>query len=103
MYQNYLKDVYFLIKYFRRINAISAKASIHTLPYSSARKVEFRQSSSFGALLTDLSKVFGCLSYELLIAKLAAYGFRRSALKLMYTYLFDRKRRNKISIFYSLW
>ena len=61
------------------------------------------KSSSFGALLTDLSKVFGCLSYELLIAKLAAYGFRRSALKLIYTYLFDRKRRNKISIFYSLW
>ena len=61
------------------------------------------KSNSFGALLTDLLKVFGCLSSELIIAKLEAYGFRRSALKLMYTYLFDTKRRNKISIFYSLW
>ena len=41
---------------------------------------------SFGALLTDLSKAFECLSHELLIAKLVAYGFSRSALKLMYTY-----------------
>ena len=30
---------------------------------------------SFGALLTDLSKVFDCLSLKLLIAKLNAYGF----------------------------
>ena len=30
---------------------------------------------SFGALLTDLFNVFDCLSHELLIAKLHAYGF----------------------------
>ena len=58
---------------------------------------------SFGDLLTDLSKTFDCLSHELLIAKLAAYGFSRSALKLMYIYLVDRKQRTKISIFYSSW
>ena len=58
---------------------------------------------SFGALLTELSKAFDCLSHELLIAKLATYGFSRSTLKLMYTYLFDRKQRTKISIFYSSW
>ena len=61
------------------------------------------KNDSFGALLTDLSKVFDCLSHELLTTKLAAYGFRRSALKLMYTYLFDRTQRTKISIFYSSW
>ena len=36
----------------------------------------------FGALLTDLSKAFDCLSHELIIAKLNAYGFRLPALKL---------------------
>ena len=37
----------------------------------------------FGALLTDLLKAFDCLSHELLIAKLHAYGFDLPALKLI--------------------
>ena len=36
----------------------------------------------FGALLTDLSRALDCLSHELLIAKLHAYGFDLSVLKL---------------------
>ena len=35
----------------------------------------------FGALLTDLSKVFDCLSHELLLVKLHAHGFNISALR----------------------
>ena len=30
---------------------------------------------SFGALMTDLSKAFDCLSHELIVTKLHAYGF----------------------------
>ena len=56
---------------------------------------------SFGALLTDLSKAFDCLSHELLIAKLHAYGFSLSALRLMYSYLSNRKQRTKINEIYS--
>ena len=29
----------------------------------------------FGELLTELSKVFHCISHDLIIAKLEAYGF----------------------------
>ena len=58
---------------------------------------------SFGALPTDLSKAFDCLSHELLIAKLDAYGFSWSAVKLIHSYLTDRKQRTKINATYSSW
>jgi hypothetical protein len=58
---------------------------------------------AFGALLTDLSKAFDCLSHELLIAKLHAYGFTLPSLKLIYSYLKGRKQRTKINNSYSSW
>ena len=56
---------------------------------------------AFGVLLTDLSKAFDCLPHELIIAKLNAYGFSLSSLKLMESYLSERKKRTKINIAYS--
>ena len=47
---------------------------------------------SFGALLTDLSKAFDCLSHDLLLAKLHAYGFSLSALKLIHSYLKNKAK-----------
>ena len=58
---------------------------------------------SFGALLTDLSKAFDCLPHELLTAKLHACSFSLSALRLMYSYLSNRKQRTKINESYSSW
>ena len=34
-----------------------------------------------GAVLTDLSRAFDCIAHELLIAKLATYGFSDTALR----------------------
>ena len=58
---------------------------------------------TFGVLPTDLSKAFDCLSHELIIAKLNAYGFSLSALKLMQSYLSERKQRTKVNQAYSSW
>ena len=54
-------------------------------------------------ILTDLSKVFECLSRELLLAKLHAYGFSISALRPIYSYLVNRKQKTKINSCYSFW
>ena len=54
-------------------------------------------------LLTKLSKAFDCLSHELLIAKLHAYGFSFAALRLMHSYLRSRTHRSKIRSNYSFW
>ena len=56
-----------------------------------------------GALLTDLSKAFDCMNHELLIAKLDAYGIHKSALKLILSYLSDRKQRTKVNNSFSQW
>ena len=53
--------------------------------------------------LTGLSKVFDCLSHELIIAKLNAYGFSLSAARLTQSYLCSRKQRTKIDTAYSSW
>ena len=56
-----------------------------------------------GALLTDLSKAFDCLSHDLLIAKLEAYGFHHNALRLLHSYLSDRYQRVRVNSNYSSW
>ena len=58
---------------------------------------------SGGEILTDLSNAFDCLSHELLIAKLEAYGSNKDALKFVYSYLKERKQRTKVNGSYSAW
>ena len=56
-----------------------------------------------GLLLTDLSKAFDCVKHDLLIAKLHAYNFDYNALKLVNSYLSNRKQRTKIDNTFSSW
>ena len=58
---------------------------------------------SFGALLTDLSNALDCHCHDLLSAKLNAYGFSLPALKLVQSYLLNRKQRTKINSELTSW
>ena len=54
-----------------------------------------------GMLLTDLSKIFDCLRDDLLIARLAAYGFDQPSLCFIFSYLSDITQRTKVNNAYS--
>ena len=96
----------FSILYFPNINAgfLEANAQRHCLiTLIEKLKRDFDSGGAFGALLTDLSKAFDCQSLELLIAKLDAYGFDKSSLKLIHSYLSNRKQKLKINVKYNSW
>ena len=46
-----------------------------------------------GVVAIDLSKAFDCICHNLLLAKLKAYGVRDTALKLLRSFLHERKQR----------
>ncbi len=50
----------------------------------------------YGILLTDLSKAFDCLPYQLVICKLRAYEFDPSSCKPIMSYFTNRKQRVKV-------
>ena len=49
------------------------------------------------ALFLDLSKAFDTINHDLLLAKLKTYGFSPNALKLMHSYLNNRKQQVQIN------
>ena len=60
-------------------------------------------SKAFGTLLTELWKAFDCLSHDLLISKLHAYGLEIHSLNLLQDHLSNRNQRTKVNSFYSSW
>ena len=60
-------------------------------------KFRKNKGKSFGFLFTDLSKTFECLSHDLLIATRHIHSFE--SLRLIYSYLKERKQRTKKSYF----
>ena len=51
----------------------------------------------------DLSKAFDTLNHDLLIAKLHAYGFTTESLKVIKSYLTNRRQRTKVNTNFSSW
>ena len=56
-----------------------------------------------GTVLIDLSKAYDCIQHDLLIAKLAAYGFSHKSLSFIFSYLRNRKQRVKLGSFFGTW
>ena len=97
------KCINILIKFFLNTNAVFVKVIIQRcLPVMVEKWKEVLDKGGLGgALLTDLSKAFDCIKHDLLIAKLAAYGFDSHSLSFVFSYFNERKQRTKMHNSYS--
>ena len=65
--------------------------------------ISLDRKENIGLFMMDLSKAFDCIPHDLLVAKLHAYNFDKNCLKLVYSYLKQRKQRVKINSEFSTW
>ena len=62
----------------------------HVLVMIEKIKEAIDRSNEFGALLTDLSKAFGCINHPLLISKLYSHGVPPLSINMIFSYLSNR-------------
>ena len=55
-------------------------------------KKHLDNNEAVGGVLMNLSKAFDCIPHDLLISKFSAYGFDKTALKYIYSYLKKRQQ-----------
>ena len=60
-------------------------------------KTTLNKNGYAGVVTLDLSKAFDTINHELLLAKLDAYGFDKSSLKLIKRFRTDRWHRTRIN------
>ena len=66
-------------------------------------KKSIDQRKNAGALITDLCIAFDCISHNLLIAKLEAYGVDTNSLYIIHCYFTNRYQRVRVNGEYSSW
>ena len=59
-------------------------------------KLALDKGCNIGAIFMDLSKAFGTVNHELLLAKLNAYGFSKNAIAYVKSYLSNRYQKTNI-------
>ena len=80
----------------------------HNAQYSLLKMIEtwkkhLDKRGKIGVILVDLSKAFDTINHSFLVAKLDAYGFSRTSLKLTQNYLCNRQQRISINGSFSDW
>ena len=86
-------------------HSLHPKKEMLSIPYRTAQTWDIcrRFCECLFVNVVGLSKAFDCLNHELLIAKLNAYDFSRSALLFIHSYLTDKKQGVKVNGSFSTW
>ena len=59
--------------------------------------------NEIAVILMDLSKAFDTINHSLLLAKLEAYGFSMTSLKLIQSYLCNQFQRTSVNASFNDW
>ena len=99
-----IKCINISIIYSQNGNADSVKALVHNTAFLWWQKSSENVLTKEGlrrAILADLSKVFDYILHDILIAKLATYGFGYHCLRIIESFLTNRQQRTKINDTFS--